>query len=210
MDTYFSNAKNVSRAIEFTRRFERLKLPCLNMLQKWIFSVTLFVKDIDFVQKEYNEQRESPPISRNLPPVAGCIAWCRQLYRRLTEPVNVFRGQTELMALPDTRKAIKSYNRLAKSLVEYEVVFLRVWNQQVDEARSLLNSTILIRNPESSQLVVNIDKKVFQMIREVEVLQMMEFEIPIAARNFAALGKTLKQKFDGITVRKYFYPSVYA
>ena len=158
------------------------------------------MKDIDFVQKEYNEQRESPPLARNFPPVSGRIAWCRQLYRRLKEPVDTFRGQTELMALPDTRKAIKSYNRLAKILVEYEVVFLRVWNRQVDEARGLLNSTVLVRNPETGQLLVNIDKKVFEMIREVGVLQMMGFEIPLAARNFAAMGKTLKCKCDGITV----------
>lgn len=173
------------------------------MLEKWNFCITLFVKDIDFVQKEYNEQRETPPIARNLPPIAGRIAWCRQLYRRLTEPVDIFRRHTELMALPDTRKAIKSYNRLAKNLVEYEVVFLRIWNQQVQEARSLLNSTILVRDPESGRLLVNIDKKVFEMIREVDTLQMMGFEIPIAARNFAAMDKALKTKFDGITVSKF-------
>ena len=205
MDAFFSSAKTVPRAIEFTQRFERLQLPCLNMLEKWKFCITLFVKDIDFVQKEYNEQKESPPLARNFPPVSGRIAWCRQLYRRLTEPVDTFRRQTELMALPETRKAIKSYNRLAKILVEYEVVFLRVWNQQVDEARALLNSTVLVRNPDSGELLVNIDKRVFEMIREVGVLQMMGFKIPLAALNFAALGKSLKGRFDSITVSIYEY-----
>lgn len=204
MDTYFENAKSVHRAIEFTQRFERLCLPCLNILEKWKFCIVLFVKDIDFVQKEYNEQRVNPPIARNMPPVAGRIAWCRQLYRRLKEPVNTFRAQPELMALADTRKAIKLYNRLAKTLVEYEVVFLQVWNQQVDEARTLLNSTILVRNPESRQLFVNIDKRVFEMIREVGVLSTMGFDIPLTARNFVAMEESLKSKFDSITVSKIF------
>ena len=208
MDNFFNNAKTVPRAIEFTQRFERLKLPCLNMLEKWKFCITLFVKDIDFVQKEYNEQRESPQLARNLPPVSGRIAWCRQLYRRLREPVDIFRGQSELMALSSTRKAIKAYNRLAKILVEYEVVFLRVWNRQIDEARALLNSTVLVRNPDSGQLIVNIDKKVFEMIKEVGVLQMMGFEIPLAARNFAAMGNALKAKYDGLTVSIFVYQQI--
>ena len=204
MDNYFTSAKTVMRAIEFTQRFERLKLPCLNILEKWKLCVSLFVKDIEFVQKEYNEQRESPPIARNLPPVSGRIAWCRQLYRRLKEPMDILRGQPEVMALQETRKAVKTYNRLAKILVEYEVVFLQVWNRQIEEARSMLNSTILVRDPDSGQLLVNIDKKVFEMMREVKVLRMMGFEVPLAARNFAAMGETLRGKFDSISVSNRF------
>ena len=202
MDNFFSSAKTVMRAIEFTQRFERLHLPCLNTLDKWRFSVTLFVKDIDFIQKEYNEQRDKPPIARNLPPVAGRIAWSQQLYRRLKEPVDIFRAQPELMALAETRRAIKAYNRLAKALVEYEVVFLQVWKRKVDEARAMLNCTVLVRDPDSPQLLVNMDKKVFEMIREVGVLRTMGFDIPLPACNFAALEGSLKSKFDGITVSK--------
>ena len=201
MDTYFENAKTVQRAIEFTQRFECLQLPCLNITEKWKLCVALFMKDIEFVQKEYNEQKESPPLARNFPPISGRIAWSRQLYHRLKEPVDVFQGHLELMALPDTRRAIKAYNRLAKILVEYEVVFLRIWNQQVDETRALLNSTLLVRHPESGQLLVNLHKKVFEMLREVDVLQMMGFPISPQARNFAALGPKLKIIFDDISVR---------
>jgi dynein heavy chain len=199
MDSFFESAKTVMRGIEFTQRFERLRLPCLKILEKWKFCVTLFVKDIDFIQKQYNEQKDKPPIARNMPPIAGRIAWSQQLYRRLKEPVDIFRAQPELIALAETRRAIKAYNRIAKALVEYEVVFLQVWKRQVDETRGMLNCTILVRDPDSLQLVVNMDKKVFEMIREVGVLRTMGFEIPLAARNFAALEGSLKSKFDGIT-----------
>ena len=139
-------------------------------------------------------------MARNMPPVAGRIAWCRQLYRRLKEPIDTFRGQPELMALTNTCKAIKSYNRLAKILVEYEVVFLQVWNRQIEEARTLLHSTVLVRDPESGRLLVNIDKKVFEMVREVKVLRMMGFEIPLSACNFATMGEALRCKIDGMNV----------
>ena len=205
MDTYFEKAKTVPRAIEFTQRFERLRLPCLNMLEKWRYCVALFVKDIDFVQKEYNEQRDKPPIARNLPPVAGRIAWSQQLYRRLKWPVDVFRAQPELIVLEESKRAIKSYNRIAKALVEYEVVFLRVWNQQMEEARAMLNCTILVRDRDSCQLLVNMDKRVFEMMREVGVLRTMGFDIPLSACNFAAMEDSLKLKFDGITVSEMFH-----
>ena len=209
MDSYFENAKTVQRAIEFTQRFERLQLPCLNILDKWRLCVSLFMKEIDFVQKEYNEQKDSPPLARNLPPVSGRIAWSRQLYRHLKEPVDLFQEQPELMALSETRRAIKAYNRLAKILVEYEVVFLRIWNRQVDEARGLLNSTILVRHAESGNLLVNLDKKVFEMLREVDVLQMMGFVIPPPAKNFAAMGTALKNTYDDISVSYLILKSKY-
>jgi len=124
-----------------------LQIPKLDIQGKYRLLIERFEKDLQFVQKEYNERKDSPPLARNLPPVSGRIVWCRQLYRHLSEPVDAFQSRPDLMALPETRRAIKVYNRLAKILVEYEVVFLRIWNRQVDEARGLLNSTILVRNP---------------------------------------------------------------
>ena len=155
-----------------------MQIPKLDIQGKYRLLIERFEKDLQFVQKEYNEQKDSPPLARNLPPVSGRIVWCRQLYRHLSEPVDAFQSRPDLMALPETRRAIKAYNRLAKILVEYEVVFLRIWNRQVDEARGLLNSTILVRNPESGKLLVNLDKKVMEVFRDIQVLQGMKVEVP--------------------------------
>ena len=40
--------------------------------------------------------------------------------------MEVFQKNKELMALPETKKAIKKYNRLARVLVEYELIFVQV------------------------------------------------------------------------------------
>ncbi len=37
------------------------------------------------------KQREDPPIPRDMPPVAGKIAWARQLSRKLQEPMEIFK-----------------------------------------------------------------------------------------------------------------------
>ncbi|ELK00339.1 Dynein heavy chain 8, axonemal [Pteropus alecto] len=40
----------------------------------------------------YHSQKDDPPLARNMPPVAGKILWVRQLYRRISEPINYFFG----------------------------------------------------------------------------------------------------------------------
>ena len=104
----------------------RLRLPCLDMMAKWKYVMSLYMDDILFVQDLYSENKEHPPIARNLPPISGKIAWARQLYRRISGPIEVFQKNQDLMTLPETKKAIKKYNRLARVLVEYELIFVQV------------------------------------------------------------------------------------
>ena len=39
----------------------------------------------------------SPPLPRNVPPVAGAVAWVRQLLRRVEGPMEIFRNDTTVM-----------------------------------------------------------------------------------------------------------------
>ena len=92
-------------------------------MAKWRLTVMLYMKDLTFVQTEYNTHKHSPPLSRNLPPLVGKIAWSRQLYNRISEPVKSFQKQEDVLNLPETRKTIKIFNKLAQvrsvSLDEY-------------------------------------------------------------------------------------------
>lgn len=38
----------------------------------------------------YNRQKEDPPIPRDMPPIAGKIAWSRLLYKKISEPMHRF------------------------------------------------------------------------------------------------------------------------
>ena len=94
--------------------FSRLQLPCLDMKKKWSFAISLFMKDLQFVQSEYNAHRLNPPPNRDLPPLVGKISWSRQLYHRISQPIKIIQKETELLKAPETRKAIKSFNKLAQ------------------------------------------------------------------------------------------------
>ena len=109
----------------------RLRLPCLDIADRYRHIIIMYVKDLEFIQRVYNRNKENPPIPRDLPPIAGKIAWIRQLYRHITSPIQVFQQFTDLMKCNEARKAIKGYNKMARVLVEYEVLHHQAWVKQV-------------------------------------------------------------------------------
>ena len=181
----------------------RLKLPGLQTEDKYGAVIAKFTSDLQFVQTDYMENKENPPLARNLPPVSGKIAWSRQLYRRIAGPVEVFQTNEQLMQLPETKKAIKKFNRLARVLVEYELVFLQIWTKQIEAARVSLNATVLVCHPETKELYVNFDKKVLELLRDIQVLQGMGIEMPTQGLLVYAQKNTILERYDAIRVRKF-------
>ena len=51
----------------------------------------------------------------------------------------------------------------------------------MDTIRSGLNSSLLVRHPETKELFVNFDPQVFELISEAKYLTKMNLEIPEAA-----------------------------
>ena len=151
------------------------------------------------------ENKEDPPLARNLPPVSGKIAWSRQLYRRIAGPVEIFQTNDHLMQLPETKKAIKKFNRLARVLVEYELVFLKIWTRQIDAARVSLNATVLVQHPETKELYVNFDQKVFELLRDIQVLRGMGIEIPTQALLIYGQKNEILERYDAIRVSNMIY-----
>ena len=87
--------------------------------------------DLDMVVTMYRINRLDPAIDRDSPPVAGRIAWSRQLLRRVTQPMEVFQCQENCLTTLMARRVIRQYNYLAKVLVEYEMLYHRGWLRQV-------------------------------------------------------------------------------
>ena len=56
-----------------------------------------------------------------MPPVAGRIAWARQLYEVIDKPMQALSGQKQILNTPEGRKIVKNFNRMAAVLVEFEV-----------------------------------------------------------------------------------------
>jgi len=59
--------------------------------------LTSYGQDLEQVRTVYQTERASPNTPRNLPPIAGRIAWARQLFRRIEAPMKVFKKNPDIL-----------------------------------------------------------------------------------------------------------------
>jgi len=63
--------------------------------------------------------------------VVGRIMWSRQLFRRIEQPMMEFKRHSQLLQSNDARQIIRNYNKLSRTLLEYELMYYRCWVSQV-------------------------------------------------------------------------------
>jgi dynein heavy chain len=134
------------------------------------------------VHSLYEKQKLKPPIPRNLPPVAGNITWSRHMLKRIEEPMKKFETNQNVLASQDAKKIIRVYNKVARMLVAFEYLWYQAWVQSIDQAKTGLQATLIVRHPHDGKLYVNFDQEIMQMMREAKCLERMNIDIPTEAR----------------------------
>ena len=92
----------------------------LDLTEKYMRVMTVYGRDLESIRKIYQKHKNDPQIPRNLPPIAGKIAWARQLYRKIETPMKIFKNKPEILkvsagsVLPVVRDGIcQFYNKTA-------------------------------------------------------------------------------------------------
>ncbi|XP_026120715.1 dynein heavy chain 5, axonemal isoform X1 [Carassius auratus] len=189
MDNTFDRIQNTERALYVLKKFERLGIPDLGISDKYQKILQNFGSDIEMVYRIYTKQKTDPPIAPDLPPIAGKILWAQQLYSCIQEPMDLFQEMPGLLSTPDAKHIIRNYNRMAKVLLEFEVLYHQRWMAQTEAVKVGLQASLLIKSPETGELYVNFDPQILTQIRETDSMLGMGLEIP----PFAAI---LQQKKD--------------
>uniref|UniRef100_W5KJG3 Dynein axonemal heavy chain 5 n=1 Tax=Astyanax mexicanus TaxID=7994 RepID=W5KJG3_ASTMX len=177
---------------------ELLSIPDLGIEEKYQKAFQNYSRDIEMVSRIYTKQKMEPPIGRNLPPVAGKILWSRQLYLRIEEPMKLFQQHPNVLATPEAKRIIRNYNRVAKTLVEYEVIYHRGWMSQL--VRIGLQASLLVRCPDTRELYVNFDPQILTQIRETDCISRMGLEIPPFAAVLRQKQNVLKTHYNNLQV----------
>ncbi|KAJ7395639.1 hypothetical protein BTVI_152782 [Pitangus sulphuratus] len=214
MDITLESILNTERALSMLQKFERLQIPNLGIDEKYQKIFQKYGHDIETVGKIYSRHKQDPPLARNLPPIAGKILWARHLFHRIQEPLKTFQRHPAVLQTPDGKHIIRNYNKVAKVLMKFEVIYHREWLQQINNIQlyrpdwipiisdlsetlgysnlkeSLVNSsqieltkrglqaTLLVKAPETGELLVNFDPQILTLIRETDCMVHMCLEIP--------------------------------
>jgi dynein heavy chain len=181
----FDRMSSISKSLDLLRKFQEI-------LQRDVLRADLDAKlgvllqnyglELEQIQQLYENQKHNPPLARNMPPVAGNIMWSRNLLKRIEEPMKIFESYNSVLLGKDAKRVIKLYNKIAKTLVAFEFLWFKSWVQSIDQAKTGLQATLIIRHPYDNKLYVNFDQEIFQLIREAKCLHRMNIEIPESSR----------------------------
>uniref|UniRef100_A0A8V0ZHJ8 Dynein axonemal heavy chain 8 n=1 Tax=Gallus gallus TaxID=9031 RepID=A0A8V0ZHJ8_CHICK len=140
----------------------------------------------------YQIHKDDPPLARNMPPVAGKILWVRQLFRRINEPINYFHKNSNILTSPEGKAVVQLYNRVAYVLVQFEVVYHNAWMKEISELQYPLQTTVLVRHPQTGKFLVNFDPQIPEIVRETKCMIKLGLEVPEQAKKIAKVENKLK------------------
>uniref|UniRef100_A0A672PDE8 Dynein axonemal heavy chain 5 n=1 Tax=Sinocyclocheilus grahami TaxID=75366 RepID=A0A672PDE8_SINGR len=185
--------------------FTRLGISDLGISEKYQKILQNFGRDIEMVYRIYTKQKTDPPIAPDLPPIAGRILWARQLYSCIQEPMDLFQEMPGLLSTPDAKPIIRNYNRVAKVLLEFEVLYHQNWMAQVSLG---LQASLLVKSPETGELYVNFDPQILTQIRETDSILGMGLEIPPFAAILQQKKDVLKKNYNKLQVYQLSHGSL--
>lgn len=202
INTSFESITSIEHSLNLLRKFQ-------NILQRESLRADLDDKfniifqtyggELDSVQALYERFKHAPPVSRNLPPVAGNITWSRHLLKRIEEPMKRFEANQNVLASKDAKRIIKTYNKVARTLVAFEYLWYQAWLQSIETAKAGLQATLIIRHPDDGKLYVNFDQEILQLIREAKCLDRMGIEIPESAKIVLLQEDKFKSYFNDLS-----------
>jgi dynein heavy chain len=205
IDSCFEQIVSTEQSLELLAKFSQIKDMQIDLESKYHAVFVHYTRrDLEGVRKMYQKHKDSPPLPRNTPPVAGSIAWARQLYRRIETPMKEFKNNTSVLDSAEAKKHIRNYNKMARALIEFELLWHRSWYGIVEQAKTGLQATLLVSTPEG-QVYVNFDPQILQLIKETKHMTRMGLEVPPSVQNVcvkelyykrlnAELNKILQEK----------------
>lgn len=103
--------------------------------RKQIALVQAYGADLKRVQELFLTERDNPPISWNLPPIAGALAWCRGLKERITDPMQKLKAlNRSIMNREEAKEVAKVYSAIMASLEDYEHQRIEEWGSDVERS----------------------------------------------------------------------------
>lgn len=159
--------------------------------------------ELEEMQELYEKGKHNPPISKNMPPKAGSIAWARSIMGRIKAPIKKFKSKSDqINKISDTfSKVAHKYVVLAKELDQgYEYDIFNKWKgTNTDAAITYLKYSILTydeKETDNKAYKVNFAPQLKVIIREAKFLDRIGKVIPQTITNIALQEKDYMRHVD--------------
>ena len=100
------------------------------------------------------------------------------------------------MQTKESKKIVKTYNRIARTIVEFETLWHLAWSKSIEQSKAGLQATLIVRHPETGNLLVNFDREISQLMREAKYLQRMGIEVPESAKMVLMMEDKYKHHYN--------------
>ncbi|KAK9893078.1 hypothetical protein WA026_023570 [Henosepilachna vigintioctopunctata] len=191
-----SQMQDVNNVLMLLKRFEKLNLPCLHLDERYLEAMIMFQDELAKLRDIYNEERQTPLLAHNITPVAGRIMWIRQFYKRIEEPMMIFKKKSRVIKHRKVQKCIQMFNSLSMVFVHYEKMYHEGWYEYCGQVRSCLNVPILIRHPTTKRYTVNFHPYIIEVIRESERMYALKLPVPDVGQILVFRRDTILNSFE--------------
>lgn len=143
---------------------------------------SIFMEGKVLVDKEKTEA--NAPISSNMPPISGALAWTHGLEERIKEPMEKLESLSQSIQDREEFKDVqKLYSSLCNNLKQYNDAKIKAWEEGVEaDTENQLNKSLLYReDTEGSDegfVRVNFDPILVKLLREVKYLTLQDKQVP--------------------------------
>jgi dynein heavy chain len=147
----FQSLRSAEGAFEMMKNFKHMRSRAAinETMKKQLKEIlTTFMKEVDTINDLFQENRDSPPVSKNQPPAAGAIMWCRSLFQRIKGTVLRFQTMKELFDSETGKAASRHYLSVAREMKQFEDDVYTQWVAKMEETLpALLKRPILCKPP---------------------------------------------------------------
>ncbi|XP_071672840.1 dynein axonemal heavy chain 9-like isoform X7 [Patagioenas fasciata] len=177
----FDDASNLDHAFKLLDMFGSLlerPVVAADAAGKYSVLISMFSRALDHARLIYSRHIQaelklgSPPVHKNMPPVAGALRWAQELRARIQVPFDHFRHIPHLcLDSAEGRRVIEKYEEMIQLLDRYQEKLYADWSQTVSEKSQYnLTQPLIRRDPETKLITVNFDPQLVSVLREVSYL----------------------------------------
>eukprot|EP00961_Rhodomonas_salina_P132548 1784016-Rhodomonas_salina.1 len=65
-----------------------------------------------------------------------------------------FQSNKVILAAAESKKVIRLYNRVARTLIEFEELWVQAWCKSIEHSRAGLQATLIVRSPGAISVIL--------------------------------------------------------